>query len=94
MYINDRGEIAGTAVRPNGDLRAFVLIPCDDDHPGIEGCDYSMVDAPEVANNTAAPQTPQVTPPGMDSLTRTINPSQNWFRQRYRMLGQRPTLHH
>ena len=35
MYINDRGEIAGTAIRPNGDVRAFVLVPCGE---GTEGC--------------------------------------------------------
>jgi probable HAF family extracellular repeat protein len=51
--INDRGEIAGNGVLqgvytgiPEQDTmsRAFVLIPCDEDHPGVEGCDYSMVE--------------------------------------------------
>jgi probable HAF family extracellular repeat protein len=37
--INDRGEMFGGALLPNGDARAFVLIPCGE---GEEGC----VDAP------------------------------------------------
>jgi probable HAF family extracellular repeat protein len=45
LSINDRGEIAGNGVLSNGETHAFVLIPCDDDHPGVEGCDYSMVSA-------------------------------------------------
>jgi probable HAF family extracellular repeat protein len=43
--INDRGEIAGYGVLPNGDARAVLLIPCDEDHPDIEGCDYDTVEA-------------------------------------------------
>jgi probable HAF family extracellular repeat protein len=43
--INNRGEIAGFGVLPSGDLHAFLLIPCDDKHPGVEGCDYSMMEA-------------------------------------------------
>jgi probable HAF family extracellular repeat protein len=57
--INDSGEIDGLGVPPGvnpGDVftlgHVFVLIPCDDNHPGVEGCDYSMMEAP-----TAAPQT-------------------------------------
>ena len=34
-FINDRGEIAGVRVLPDGDLHAFVLVPCRE---GDEGC--------------------------------------------------------
>jgi len=47
-YINDRGEIAGTGTLPNGDM----LIPCDSDHPGVDGCDYDPVDLSSIAEST------------------------------------------
>lgn len=43
--INDRGEIAGDGVLPNGDEHAVLLIPCDEDHADVEGCDFNTVDA-------------------------------------------------
>jgi len=49
--INNRGEIVGVGSLPNGDTHDFVLIPCDDDHPGVEGCDYGTVKA-NVANDS------------------------------------------
>ena len=55
IFINDRGEIAALGKLSNGDEHAIVLIPCDQQHHGIEGCDYSLVHA------TAAAHTPQVT---------------------------------
>jgi hypothetical protein len=48
--INDRGEIAGFGVLPNGDKHAFLLVPCDEKHPGIEGCDFSMAEESAAAS--------------------------------------------
>jgi len=53
VYINDSGEIAAYGTILNGDTRAFVLIPCDENHPGIEGCDCNLVDM------TTAGQSPE-----------------------------------
>ena len=54
--INDRGEIAAHALTPVGDLRAVLLIPCDENHADEKGCDYSLVDAATL-QQSATPST-------------------------------------
>jgi len=56
VQINNRGEIAAQGPDASGNNHAVLLIPCDENHPGVEGCDYSMVDA-ETLQQSAAPAT-------------------------------------
>jgi probable HAF family extracellular repeat protein len=51
--LNERGEIVAQGILSNGDLHAFLLIPCDEDHPGVEGCDYGLMDVSAVAASHA-----------------------------------------
>jgi probable HAF family extracellular repeat protein len=57
--INNRGEIAVNGIDANGLEQAALLIPCDENHAGVEGCDYSLVDATAAAQNAAPRPTPR-----------------------------------
>jgi probable HAF family extracellular repeat protein len=49
--INDRGEIVGVGGLSNGDLRAFLLIPCEEGEEACEDADEGTVSA--IQNNPA-----------------------------------------
>jgi probable HAF family extracellular repeat protein len=63
FWTGESGEIVAGGTPPSCDnsetcAHAYVLIPCDEHHPGVEGCDYSMVDATAAAQ-VHAPQVVQ-----------------------------------
>jgi probable HAF family extracellular repeat protein len=75
VFINDRGEISGDGYLPNGDVHAIVLIPCDENHPDVEGCDYNEVEVTTEAPVRSAP-----------TATSTAKPSAAEMMMRYRSL--------
>lgn len=54
-FITDEGPIGAFANAANGDLHAALLIPCDEHHPDVEGCDYSLANAYEGIREQPAP---------------------------------------
>jgi probable HAF family extracellular repeat protein len=79
VFINDRGEIAARGKLSNGDEHAVALIPCDESHPGVEGCDYSLVEA-----DTAVPQ---ASPVVRNTASRTLPQLLNRRMNRHRLPG-------
>jgi hypothetical protein len=59
--INDRGEITINATDASFNNHTVVLIPCDENHPNLEGCDYSLVDPAIAAAETTARLDPSAT---------------------------------
>jgi probable HAF family extracellular repeat protein len=82
LFINDRGEIDGLGKLASGDIHVFLLIPCDEKHPG-ECEDYSMIEAPaqQTSHSTATRQ-------GSESPADTETPSRNRVGRRFHVPGQ------
>jgi probable HAF family extracellular repeat protein len=82
--INDRGEIAGFGQLSNGEHRGYLLTPCDENHPNLEGCDYSLVDGNATATGSAMPTTttvkPQLSPGAIRQLMQSVG-STPWRRR-------------
>jgi hypothetical protein len=81
--INDRGEIAVQGILSNGDYRAILLIPCDENHPGIEGCDYGHFEANSAATGSMlVAQKPAAVNQSNPRYLRTRNPMLRRFDRR------------
>jgi probable HAF family extracellular repeat protein len=73
-FIDEQGEIGAFGALSNGDSHAVLLVPCDENHPGIEGCDYSLADAAtgtEVRPTVAASEG-KLSPAGMTTRIRSM----------------------
>jgi probable HAF family extracellular repeat protein len=70
LLINDRGDIGCLGMDPgDSEEHACLLIPCDKNHPGIERCDYGLVDSSTATAVGPAHDAPN---PGDSSSNRAI----------------------
>jgi probable HAF family extracellular repeat protein len=88
FWTNESGEIVAGGTPPSCDNsetcgHVYVLIPCDENHRGMEGCDYSLVDPTAAAQRAVRRDLPSETQhppqsrrtnqyhlPGLQSLVR------------------------
>ncbi len=86
-FINDRGEIGVFGSLSNGDQHGLLLIPCDEEHPGVEGCDYDPVDTAVATQGSAAAATEaSVMPSEMKDRIRALLAKRN---RRFGVLRQK-----
>ena len=91
FVITDDGEIAGLGVPPGCDPsndmlcgHAYVLLPCDENHPSIEGCDYGLVDPAA----SVEVHTEQISETAAAASQVKLSPSEMMARFRFSMGGR------
>ena len=82
--INERGELFGEGILSTGDSRAFILIPCDENHPNIGGCDYTpmKVSAAAASHATETTAHKQLTPKEISRIRTLLMNRQRGFMSR------------
>jgi probable HAF family extracellular repeat protein len=91
VQINDRGEIAAQGPDASGNNHAVVLIPCDENHPGVADCDYSLVDASAASVSPAPPtQRPAARTPPLRMPAGMLNRFRSRWGQRIPVSGNVP----
>jgi len=89
LNINERGAIAAQGVLSDGDTHAFVLIPCESERSGEEGCE----DEGELttATNQGNPESSRQNPLGVMNVRLTPEEIAARMRARFgRNLGKTP----
>jgi probable HAF family extracellular repeat protein len=85
LGINDRGQIAGYGLLSNGEIRAYLLTPCDEENADVEACDHSLLEA---TTETPVRSAPITTSAAKLSATEMI--MRHRFSNRYRRFGALP----
>jgi hypothetical protein len=65
--INDRGEIAGSGLLPDGDFHAILLVSCGEDSAATEGCQDAAA-AAQTASASVARNRSRLTPETLSAL--------------------------